>query len=174
MPIRLILGGARSGKSRHAEAIALSLSEQPVYIATAPLIADDREWLARIEKHRNDRNDCWVLFEEELNLTTLLQEQDAPEQVILIDCLTLWLSNLMFAGKNIEQETAALCGLLPTLHAHVILVANEVGMGLVPESSEGREFRDAQGRLNQQIAALANTVEFVVAGLPIGVKKYLS
>jgi len=170
MSVRLILGGTRSGKSRRAESIALSLSEHPVYIATAPAIAGDSEWLARIEHHRNNRSDCWHLVEEELALTTVLQKYATHNQVVLVDCLTLWLSNLIYADKDVGAETATLCTCLPKLAGDVILVANEVGMGLVPENREGRRFRDAQGRLNQQIAAVAVCVEFVAAGLPIQLK----
>jgi len=168
--VTLILGGARSGKSRRAESMALSLCAHPVYIATAPIIEGDPEWLARIEQHRKNRSDCWQLAEEELALTDALQEYATRDQTVLVDCLTLWLSNLMFAGRNIADETEVLCKLLPTLAGHVILVANEVGMGLVPESSEGRAFRDAQGRLNQAVAAVADRVEFIAAGLPICLK----
>ncbi len=170
MPVSLILGGARSGKSRRAESIALSLCECPVYIATAPMIEGDPEWLARIEHHRNNRSDCWQLIEEELALASALQKHASTNRTVLVDCLTLWLSNLMFAGKDVDAEVEALCACLPTLAGEVILVANEVGMGLVPESSEGRVFRDAQGRLNQAVAAVANRVEFVAAGLPLKLK----
>jgi len=170
MSVSLILGGARSGKSHHAETIALSLCEHPFYIATAPMIEGDPEWLARIEHHRNHRSDCWQLIEEELALTTVLKKYGGCGQVVLVDCLTLWLSNLMFAGKDVDAEIAVLCTCLPTLAGEVILVSNEVGMGLVPESSEGRTFRDAQGRLNQAVAAVADQVEFVAAGLPICLK----
>lgn len=170
MPITLILGGARSGKSRRAEAIALSLSEHPVYVATAPLIDNDHEWLERIQRHREERDACWQLVEEELALIPVLQKHAVPDQAVLIDCMTLWLSNLIFAGKDINQEVGRLCALLPSLGGNVILVANEVGMGLVPENPEGRTFRDAQGRLNQQLAALADQVEFVAAGLPFCLK----
>jgi len=170
MPVTLILGGARSGKSRRAEAVALSLSAHPVYVATAPLIDDDHEWLARIERHRSERSEQWQLIEEELALVPVLREHAVAGHTVLIDCLTLWLSNLMFADRNIEQAVADLCDLLPTLAGHVILIANEVGMGLVPDNPEGRSFRDAQGRLNQRLAALANRVEFVAAGLPICLK----
>jgi len=170
MPVILILGGARSGKSRRAEAVALSLSQQPVYIATAPLIDHDPEWLARIERHRSERADQWQLIEEELELASTLEKHSNAEAVVLVDCMTLWLSNLIYSDKSLEQEIASLCALLPTLSGHIILVANEVGMGLVPEHPEGRAFRDAQGRLNQQLAALANRVEFVAAGLPICLK----
>jgi len=171
MPITLILGGARSGKSRRAEAIALSLGDTPTYIATAPLIEGDHEWLERIERHREERGGRWQLIEEELKLAEVLKAQDGPESVVLIDCLTLWLSNLIFAGSDIEQEVDRLCELLPKLTSNVVMVANEVGMGVVPESPEGRLFRDAQGRLNQRIAALADRVEFIAAGLPICLKQ---
>jgi adenosylcobinamide kinase/adenosylcobinamide-phosphate guanylyltransferase len=171
MPVTLILGGARSGKSRRAEAIATELSETPIYVATAPLIDNDHEWLERIERHRQERADHWQLIEEELKLTAVLQAADGPESVVLIDCLTLWISNLIFGGRDIEQEVERLCELLPKLAGNVILVANEVGMGVVPESPEGRLFRDAQGRLNQRIAALADRVEFIAAGLPICLKQ---
>jgi len=170
MPITLILGGARSGKSHRAETIATSLSENPIYVATAPLIDNDHEWLARIERHREERGAHWQVIEEELALTNLLQKHATSGSSVLIDCLTLWLSNLSFAGKDIEYEVAQLCEMLPMLSGHVIMVANEVGMGLVPENPEGRTFRDAQGRLNQRLAALADRVEFVAAGLPICLK----
>jgi adenosylcobinamide kinase/adenosylcobinamide-phosphate guanylyltransferase len=170
MPVTLILGGARSGKSRRAEAIACSLGKRLVYVATAPLIEGDQDWLERINKHREQRSKSWQLVEEEVNLITVLSQHDENGVVVLIDCLTLWLSNLIFAGKEIEQEVANLCELLPDLSANIILVSNEVGMGLVPGSPEGRAFRDAQGRLNQQLAALADRVEFIAAGLPLCLK----
>jgi len=170
MPITLILGGARSGKSRRAESLALSLSEQPLYVATAPLIDHDHEWMQRIQHHRSERSDHWQLIEEELLLTSVLETHAIAGSAVLVDCLTLWISNLIFGGKEIEQEADRLCELLPGLAGNVILVANEVGMGVVPESPEGRLFRDAQGRLNQRIAALADRVEFIAAGLPICLK----
>ena len=170
MSVTLILGGAHSGKSRRAEAIALSLCDHPIYVATAPLIESDHEWLTRIKRHREERGGQWQLIEEELALTAVLEKHAGVGSAVLVDCLTLWLSNLIFCGKNIEQEVERLCDLLPSLAGHVILVANEVGMGLVPENPEGRTFRDAQGRLNQRLAALANRVEFVAAGLPICLK----
>jgi len=171
VPVTLILGGARSGKSRRAESIALSCSAHPIYIATAPRIAGDSEWLARIERHRRTRGDAWQLIEEELELVGALREHATENHVVLVDCLTLWLSNLMFADRDITAETQRLCAVLTTLSGDVILVANEVGMGLVPESSEARVFRDAQGRLNQQLAGLADRVEFMAAGLSLCLKK---
>ena len=170
MSVTLILGGARSGKSRRAETMACSMSEQPIYVATAPMIEGDAEWQARIDYHRRQRGSAWYLIEEELALIPLLQKHATHGQVVLVDCLTLWLSNLMFAGRDLESEVAELCRCLQELAGQVILVANEVGMGLVPENSEGRAFRDAQGRLNQAVAAVADRVEFVAAGLPIQLK----
>jgi len=170
MSVVLILGGARSGKSRRAEALALSLGDAPVYIATAPRIEGDDEWDARIQHHRADRDACWQVIEEELALVEALQSHAVAGRVVLVDCLTLWLANLQFADNNIEQATEQLCTLLPLLVGEVVLVSNEVGMGLVPESPEGRAFRDAQGRLNQAVAAVADRVEFVAAGLPICLK----
>jgi len=170
MPVSLILGGARSGKSQRAEALVSSLDEHPVYVATAPLIKGDTEWLERIERHKAERAGCWQVIEEEVALLSVLSEQAIAGRAVLVDCLTLWLSNLMFSGKDFEAEVSQLCDLLPTLSGHVVLVANEVGMGLVPENPEGRAFRDAQGRMNQKIAAVADKVEFIVAGLPICMK----
>lgn len=170
MPVSLILGGARSGKSSRAEALALSLAERPVYVATAPMLDGDAEWAARIERHRNGRDGCWQVIEEPHALTRVLSEHADVGRVVLVDCLTLWLFNLMSAGQDVETETARLCELLPTLSGHVILVANEVGMGLVPDNPEGRAFRDAQGRLNQAVVAVADRVEFIVAGLTICMK----
>lgn len=170
MSVTFILGGARSGKSKRAEAIALSRHAQPLYLATAPHISDDPEWQARIAHHRLSRATQWRTLEEELDLVKALQMHATQGEVVLLDCLTLWLSNLIFAGRDPETETTALCELLPTLAGHVILVSNEVGMGLVPEHSISRRFRDAQGRLNQAVAAIAECVEFVVAGLPLQIK----
>jgi len=170
MPVTLILGGARSGKSRYAETTALSLSENPIYIATAPLIENDAEWMQRIEHHRNERSKNWQLIEEEIAIVSILEKYAMHGNVVLIDCITLWLSNLSYRDKDIDQEVEQLCDLLPTISGQVILIANEVGMGLVPDNPEGRIFRDAQGRLNQRLAALADHVEFVAAGLPICLK----
>ncbi len=170
MPVTLILGGARSGKSRRAEVMARSLAESRIYLATAPWIEGDDEWMARIERHRRERAADWQVIEEELDIASVLQRHAHEGSVVLVDCLTLWLSNLSFAGKDIELEVEHLCDILPTLSGQVILVANEVGMGLVPENPEGRAFRDAQGRMNQRLAAIVDTVEFVVAGLPICMK----
>jgi len=172
MTTTLILGGARSGKSRCAESLALAITaDRYLYLATAPHIDGDGEWSARIDRHRRDRDDRWSLVEEEIMLTRVLHEQATAGRVVLVDCLTPWLSNLLFAGHDVGREAEKLCGLLPALDGDVILVSNEVGMGLVPDSAEGRVFRDAQGRLNQAVAAVADRVEFVAAGLPICLKE---
>ena len=170
MPITLVLGGARSGKSCRAEALAEALGLPVIYVATAPRIKGDSEWSERIEHHQARRSSEWETIEEELALVEVMREKAAAGTTLFVDCLTLWLSNLMFHGRDIDQEVGKLCALLPDLPGHVILVSNEVGMGLVPESPEGRAFRDAQGRLNQAVAAVVESVEFVAAGLPIRLK----
>lgn len=167
-PCRLVLGGARSGKTRHALACAEALGPDRVMIATAE--AGDAEMAERIARHRAERGPGWRTIEAPLDLADALAAA-GPADAILIDCLTLWLSNLMLAGRDPEAETATLIGALAKAPAPVILVSNEVGMGLVPETPLGRSFRDAQGRLNQRIAAAAAAADFVAAGLPLALKR---
>ncbi len=164
----LILGGARSGKSAYAEKLALKAHLHPVYIATAQ--AHDDEMRTRIAEHQNRRANTWTTIEEPLDLCKALRDHAAPTNVILVDCLTLWLSNLMMAEKNIDDETSKLVSLMREPAGSVILVSNEVGMGLVPETALGRDFRDHQGRLNQRIADAADSVEFIAAGYPLTLK----
>lgn len=164
----LILGGARSGKSAYAEQLALSANLHPVYIATAQ--PHDDEMANRITIHQNRRGSEWTTIEQPLELCDALKDAAKASNIILVDCLTLWLSNLMMAKRNIEEETANLTALMPTLGAPVIFVSNEVGMGLVPETAIGREFRDHQGKLNQAVAKAADTVSFIAAGYPITLK----
>ncbi|MDQ6977417.1 MAG: bifunctional adenosylcobinamide kinase/adenosylcobinamide-phosphate guanylyltransferase [Ghiorsea sp.] len=166
----LILGGARSGKSKRAEALAQASGKTVVYVATSPCFPDDKEWQQRINQHQTQRPTDWVLLEEELSLINLLHDAKYEGKLLLIDCLTLWLSNLMFAKYDVTQEVTDLCQLLASYTGDVILVSNEVGLGLVPETSLGRDFRDQQGRLNQQVAAVVDCVEFIAAGLPIKLK----
>ncbi len=170
MPVTLILGGARSGKSRRAEAMASSISDHPIYVATAPLIKGDAEWLARIERHRSERGEHWQLIEEELAIASVLEKHALAGSVVMLDCLTLWLTNLIYAGLAIDEEIELLCTVLSGCSGEVILVSNEVGMGLVPENELGRSFRDAQGRMNQRVAGVADRVEFIAAGLSICMK----
>jgi adenosylcobinamide kinase / adenosylcobinamide-phosphate guanylyltransferase len=166
--ITLILGGARSGKSRHAETLVTAAAATATYIATAE--AGDGEMAARIEEHRRRRGDFWRTVEEPVDLAAAIRANAAPERPVLVDCLTLWLSNLILAGRIVEHESEILCAALCEARGPVVLVANEVGMGLVPETPLGREFRDAAGRLNQRIAELADRVIFVAAGLPLVLK----
>lgn len=164
----LILGGARSGKSVLAEKLVLESGLDAFYLATAE--GRDGEMADRIRHHRDRRQDAWTTLEEPLALADTLGRIAQPGRAILVDCLTLWLSNLFEAGREIERETEALCACLATLPSPVMLVSNEVGLGLVPETPLGRAFRDAQGRLNQAVAAAVPSVVFVAAGLPLVLK----
>jgi len=170
MAITLLLGGARSGKSARAEALAKGLSLPVCYVATAPHIEGDKAWAERIALHQAGRPQDWTLIEEPLDLAGLLTKGEHVEDVLLMDCLTLWLSNLMLTEENIEQMVQAFCKALSEYQGEVILVSNEVGMGLVPETALGRTFRDEQGRLNQTVAKASDVVEFIAAGLPIRLK----
>jgi len=164
----LILGGARSGKSAYSERLVLSARLRPVYIATAQ--AHDEEMRTRIADHQTRRGAGWTTIEEPLALCETLTNHAAPTNAILVDCLTLWLSNLMMAGRDIEQETEKLASLISNLAGPVVFVSNELGMGLVPETAIGREFRDHQGRLNQRVARAADSVSFIAAGYPLHLK----
>jgi adenosylcobinamide kinase/adenosylcobinamide-phosphate guanylyltransferase len=164
----LILGGARSGKSRYAETLIESVAGAGTYVATAE--AGDAEMAARIAEHRSRRGRFWHTVEAPLDLVAAIAAHTAPERPLLVDCLTLWLSNLLLAGRVVEHEAETLCGALRRAGGPVVLVANEVGLGLVPETPLGRRFRDEAGRLNQRIAALADRVVFVAAGLPLVLK----
>lgn len=164
--VSLILGGARSGKS----ARALSLADRPpqVFIATAQAL--DGEMAERIRLHQAERGVSWGLVEEPLDLAGAIRENAAEGATLVVDCLTLWLSNLMHHGRDVAAETEALGGVLAVTPCRVVLVSNEVGMGLAPVNALGRDFRDAQGRLNQRIASVADHVEFIAAGLPLVLK----
>ena len=164
----LVLGGARSGKSRRALTIAEQSSDQRIFIATAECL--DEEMHSRIELHRADRGIGWQTIEEPVHLVMALAESAAPDQVCVVDCLTLWLSNLLHRQLDVELETKELCAALEHPAGPVVLVSNEVGMGIVPGTSLGRKFRDAQGRLNQAVANVCDRVELVTAGLPLLLK----
>src|ERR1700759_1960192 len=167
MAIILITGGARSGKSVRAEARARAFAGKPVYIATAEAL--DSEMRERIAKHRAGRGSEWIEHETPLELVPALKATDGGG-ARLIDCLTLWLSNLMHAGRDWSKETAELAQTLRAQKSPVVLVSNEVGLGIVPDNALARRFRDAAGVMNQMIAQTADEVEFVVAGLPVRVK----
>ena len=165
----LVLGGARSGKSALAERLIAESAATHVYLATAT--AGDGEMRERIAHHRARRGGGWRTIEEPLALVDALGREDRAGNAILVDCLTLWLSNLMHAGKDVDAESRQLAAFLRETRATIVLVSNEVGLGLVPETPLGRAFRDAQGRLNQMVGAAVSNVAFVAAGLPIWLKQ---
>jgi adenosylcobinamide kinase/adenosylcobinamide-phosphate guanylyltransferase len=164
----LVLGGARSGKSRTAQELAETTSEKRIYIATAQ--AHDDEMRDRIANHRTERDDLWQTCEAPLDLADTIRMQAGPDRVVLVDCLTLWLSNVLLAERDVGQETEQLALAIADAAGPLILVSNEVGQGIVPATPLGRVFRDAQGRLNQQIAAACDAVVFVAAGCPVLLK----
>lgn len=171
--VTLVLGGARSGKSRHAEqlietALGGQIYEGATYLATAEALDDEMK--ARVDEHRARRGDAWNTVEEPLELVGALTEHADAKRPILVDCLTLWLSNLMGAGRDIDAQTAALAARLQDLGGPVVLVSNEVGLGIVPDNELARAFRDHAGRLNQAVAQAADRVLFVAAGLPMTLK----
>lgn len=170
--VTLVIGGARSGKSRHAERLvatyAAARDATRVYVATAE--AHDQEMRARIAHHRQQRGPGWVTRESPLDLVETLVAECAATRVVLVDCLTLWLSNLMHAGRDVDAETDRLVRLMRVLEGPVVFVTNEVGLGIVPDNALARAFRDHAGRMNQAIAATAQRVHFVAAGLPLVLK----
>jgi adenosylcobinamide kinase/adenosylcobinamide-phosphate guanylyltransferase len=166
--IMLVLGGQRSGKSRYAEGIVTHSGRSPVYLATAT--PGDAEMAKRIGDHRVRRGDAWTTIEEPLELAKALASAGGKNRAVLVDCLTLWLSNLFAAERDIEAETERLLAVLAAASGPVVLVSNEVGAGIVPENALARRFADAQGILNQRVAAAADRVVLMAAGLPILVK----
>lgn len=164
-----VLGGARSGKSRFAERLVTDTGLESHYVATGR--AWDDEMRARILQHRAERVDLWTTHEEPLELVERLELIDGEGRAILIDCLTLWVTNLMMeTERNIAADFTALAEYLPRAQARLVFVSNEVGLGIVPENRMARDFRDHAGRLHQMIAAAAAEVYFVAAGLPLKMK----
>jgi adenosylcobinamide kinase/adenosylcobinamide-phosphate guanylyltransferase len=161
---QLILGGARSGKSRLAEQIAIDSGLPVTYIATAT--AGDDEMKARIELHRQQRPDHWQTIEAPLNLAETLQQHAAEDHCIMVDCLTLWLSNHLCAENNLATICRQLTETITTLPGTLIMVSNEVGMGVVPMGELSRQFVDESGRLHQALAQQCDRVILTVAGLP--------
>jgi adenosylcobinamide kinase/adenosylcobinamide-phosphate guanylyltransferase len=172
--VTLVLGGARSGKSRHAEKIIEStlgneLYIGAVYLATAQALDD--EMTERVAEHRRRRGPVWRTVEEPLDLVGALAANADPARPILVDCLTLWLNNIMMAGRDLDAETQSLVAALQDHGGPVVLVSNEVGLGIVPDNAMAREFRDHAGRLNREVAAVADRALFVAAGLPLVLKE---
>ena len=166
--VTLILGGARSGKSAHGERLAEGRPGALIYLATAE--ARDGEMARRIDAHQARRGPRWTTVEEPLALTETLARMSPPGGAVLVDCLTLWLANLIEAARDVEAEGRALAAALANLPGATILVSNEVGLGIVPDNAPARAFRDQAGRLHQQIAAAADRVLFMAAGLPLTLK----
>jgi adenosylcobinamide kinase / adenosylcobinamide-phosphate guanylyltransferase len=175
--LSFVIGGARAGKSLHAEQLAAAGARPVTYIATARVLDQDQEFAARVAHHRERRPAGWSLVEAPLDLAQALRQTDAHGHCILVDCLTLWLANLLCPADGEALDAAAytacvdaLESVLRGMHAEVIIVSNEIGLGVIPLGEATRRYVDELGRLNQRIAALASRVTLVVAGLPMTLK----
>jgi adenosylcobinamide kinase / adenosylcobinamide-phosphate guanylyltransferase len=171
-PSLFVVGGARSGKSafaqHRAEAYAAERGAELVFVATAE--PHDDEMRERIARHRADRSARWRTVEATRDLAPVLAEQTAPDRIVLVDCLTLWLSNRLLEGDDLDAAAEVLASALRSVEGPLILVSNEVGLGIVPDNALARRFRDAQGRLNQAVAAICSEVVLVSVGLPLLLK----
>lgn len=166
-PVTLVLGGIRSGKSAYAERLVTARGNG-IYLATAE--ARDAEMARRIESHKERRGEIWTTVEAPLDLVAALREMSGPEIPLLVDCLTVWLANLMEAGRDPEAETRCLIAALSELPGPVVLVSNEVGLGGISPNALARAFADSLGTLNQSVALVADRVVLVAAGLPLVLK----
>ncbi len=167
--IVFVTGGARSGKSGFVLSEALKITGKKAFLATGE--AGDKEMEQRIKRHRKDRGEGWKTFEEPVYIGRLMEKIDGRYAVIVVDCLTLWLSNVMRSGLNAERETGRMLASLRAVKASsVFIVSNEVGMGIVPENELARRFRDLAGRLNQRVAAAADEVYLTLSGVPVKIK----
>jgi len=171
--ITLILGGARSGKSRYAEKIGENwLNENPkgerIYLATCQVFDD--EMSNRVDKHKEQRGGNWTTIEEPLLLSEALKRETNSSRFVLVDCLTLWLTNHLLAENDTDEAITELCETLTQIESDVVLVANEVGLGIVPDNKLARQFRDIAGLCNQRVAAVTDKVVFIAAGLPMTLK----
>jgi adenosylcobinamide kinase/adenosylcobinamide-phosphate guanylyltransferase len=164
----LVLGGARSGKSGFAQSQAEASGLEAVFIATAQ--AYDREMHERIARHADARDERWAVIEAPFDLADAIMRAARADRILLVDCMTLWLTNVMLRGDDVEAATRAVASAVDTVRTPVILVSNEVGSGIVPDNALGRRFRDAQGRLNQALAGVCEAVVLVTAGLPTRLK----
>lgn len=164
----LVLGGARSGKSAFAETLVADSGLEPVYIATGRVW--DEEMRQRVDAHRARRGAAWTTVEEPLELAAAIETEARAGKALLVDCLTLWVTNLMMDERDLESAFGAVLIAIHTASCPVVLVSNEVGLGIVPDNAMARAFRDHAGRLHQNIAAIAAEVYFVAAGLPLKMK----
>ena len=164
----LVLGGARSGKSRYAQTLAEASGLSRVFIATAE--AYDDEMRERIARHRADRTGEWTTIDAPLNLAEAIATHSAPARILLIDCLTLWVSNLLLGEHDVTAAADGLIEAIRTAKGPLVLVSNEVGWGIVPDNALARRFRDEAGIINQRIAATVDSVSLIVAGLPLSLK----
>ena len=165
----LVLGGARSGKTSFAERMAMRAGERPLYLATAQAL--DAEMRERVKLHQQQRHRRFATLEEPIALSTALKAAARQHDVILVDCLTLWITNLIGTNGNVAEAVDELVATLPGLDgARVILVSNEVGLGIVPDNAMARMFRDLAGAAHQRLAEICEEVHFVVAGLPMTLK----
>ena len=165
----LVLGGARSGKTGFAERLAMRSGERPLYLATAQAL--DAEMVERVRLHQQQRHGRFSTLEEPIALATALRAAAKTHDVILVDCLTLWITNLLGANHNVAAAVDELVATLPQIDScRVILVSNEVGLGIVPDNAMARMFRDLAGSAHQRLAEICTEVHFVVAGLPMTLK----
>ncbi len=160
----LVLGGTRSGKTAYALKIALDSGLKPLMLATTEV--QDAEMRLRVDAHKRERGPEWALVEETLELAAAIIANSSPAHIVVVDCLTLWLSNVMMADRDIEQQSGILAAAVSSLAGPVVFVSNELGHGTVPTHALTRKFRDAQGKLNQMMAAACDSVIYVQAGLP--------
>ncbi|MFZ1813742.1 MAG: bifunctional adenosylcobinamide kinase/adenosylcobinamide-phosphate guanylyltransferase [Rhizobiaceae bacterium] len=166
--VTLVLGGARSGKSAYAEELVSASGLERVYIATGR--AFDTEMEQRIALHRQRRESLWTTVEEPFDLAGVIGREVSRSRCLLVDCLTLWVTNLMLEGKAVEKEVDRLAETLAQVTGPVVVVSNEVGLGIVPDNAMAREFRDLAGHANQRVARIAQRAIFVAAGLPLVLK----
>ena len=167
-PVTLVLGGARSGKSRYAEGLVDRHPGRRTYLATAEILDD--EMAVRVKTHRERRDADWKTVEEPLNLADTLKAETEQGAAVLVDCLTLWLGNLLGQERDVEAEIDGLLAAIHQFGGPVVFVSNEVGQGIVPDNALARRFRDLAGILHQRLAEKADRVVFVVAGLPMNLK----
>jgi adenosylcobinamide kinase/adenosylcobinamide-phosphate guanylyltransferase len=166
--IMLITGGARAGKSRFAERLMIARPARHAVVATGQ--AGDPEMAERIARHKAERDRSWEVIEQPISIRSAIRNAARPDRIVLLDCLTLWISNLMAERRDMEIEVSALIGTLQNAAGPMIVVSNEVGLGIVPDNALARAFRDNLGRANQAIAAAADCVLFMAAGIPIVLK----